>query len=156
MIEIKLCLWNWADYNEGVASWEWFTLPQDIEEMNEWISTKISEGREEVFVCDSEHDFISESTSIAALVALSEEDESYISELSCYDSVYNMDDFDEILNGYTPIEIANMVRFGTYNPMHDYFTFDGYGNIETMSDIEYEDYQEEAFNEGAEEFLRSF
>lgn len=156
MIEIKICLWNWADYNDGIGNWKWFTLPEDIEEMQEWIKNMNNKGKEEFFICDSEHEFIGENTSIKALIELSNHDFDEILELTSYEPAYSMDEFDGIMSGYTPIEIANMIHFGTYSPMDDYFTFDGYANIKTMSDIEYEDCQEEAFNEGAEEFLRNF
>lgn len=156
MIEIKICLWNWASYNDGVSDWEWFTLPQDEEKMQAWIKDLYTKGKEEFFICDSEHNFIEESTSIKALIDLSNHDFEEIIELAYYEPAYSMDDFDEIMSGYTPMEIANMIHFGAYSPMDDYFTFDGYGNIETLSDIEYEDQQEDAFNEGAEEFLRNF
>ncbi len=35
-------------------------------------------------------------------------------------------------------ELANMIHFGTYNPEHSYIGLDGYGNIETMTEEEYQ------------------
>lgn len=43
--------------------------------------------------------------------------------------IYSTDDFDELMNGETPSEIANRVAFGDYNPFHKWFWFNGYGNI---------------------------
>lgn len=43
--------------------------------------------------------------------------------------IYSMDDFDEIMDGKTPSEIANMVTYGDYNPFNMWFWFNGYGNV---------------------------
>lgn len=43
--------------------------------------------------------------------------------------IYSTDDFDELMNGETPSEIASRVAFGDYNPCHMWFWFNGYGNI---------------------------
>lgn len=55
----------------------------------------------------------------------------------CY--IYSMDDFDEIMDGNTPIKIANRVAYGDYNPFHMWFWFNGYGNVITGDDPEYSD-----------------
>lgn len=46
-------------------------------------------------------------------------------------SYYDMDEFDEFLSGHTPMEIAQMIYFGDFNPNDDYFRFNGYGNLES-------------------------
>ena len=54
---------------------------------------------------------------------------------------YDMDDFDEFMDGYTPMEIARMIFFGgDFNPNHDFFRFNGYGNLESANwhDVEAE------------------
>lgn len=43
--------------------------------------------------------------------------------------IYSTDDFDELMNGETPSEIASRVAFGDYNPFHKWFWFNGCGNI---------------------------
>ena len=43
--------------------------------------------------------------------------------------IYSTDDFDELMSGETPSEIASRVAFGDYNPCHMWFWFNGYGNI---------------------------
>lgn len=156
MNNIKICLWNWADYNNGVASWEWFTLPEDAETMYEWIKTMNNDGKEEIFICDSEHSFISESTSIVALIELSNTEYDEIIELASYEPAYDIEMLDEMLQYHTPSEIIRMIHFGDYSPLDDYFMFNGYANIETMTETEYERYREDAFNEGASEFLRNY
>lgn len=44
---------------------------------------------------------------------------------------YDMDEFDEFLSGRTPMEIAQMIFFGDFNPNADYFHFNVYGNLES-------------------------
>lgn len=44
---------------------------------------------------------------------------------------YDMDSFDEFLDGYTPMEIAQMMWFGEFNPNDEYFRFNAYGNLES-------------------------
>ena len=45
---------------------------------------------------------------------------------------YDMDEFDEFMSNYSPMEIAQMVFFGgDFNPNDDYFRFTAYGNLET-------------------------
>ena len=52
---------------------------------------------------------------------------------SCFEDYvyYDMDSFDEVLASYTPLEIAQMVYFGEFNPNDDYFHFNAYGNLES-------------------------
>ena len=54
---------------------------------------------------------------------------------------YDMASFDEFLDGYTPMEIAQMIFFGgDFNPNHDFFRFNVYGNLESANwrDVEAE------------------
>ena len=52
---------------------------------------------------------------------------------------------------HEPQDIANMVAYGSYKPYHDFIGFDGYGNIESMTEEEYKQellvYFEEYFME---------
>lgn len=50
----------------------------------------------------------------------------------CDDMIYDMAEFNEMFSSYEPEEIANRIHFGDYNPFHDYFTFNGYGNVQTL------------------------
>lgn len=50
--------------------------------------------------------------------------------------INDMGQFDEVFHGVSPLTIACQVRYGDFNPNHDYFTFDGYGNIESLYDVE--------------------
>ena len=44
---------------------------------------------------------------------------------------YDMDEFDEFLAGSTPMEIAQMIFFGDFNPNDEYYRFNAYGNLES-------------------------
>ena len=46
---------------------------------------------------------------------------------------YDMDDFDEFMDGYTPMEIAQMIFFGDFNPNDEYFGSNAYGNLESVN-----------------------
>ena len=43
--------------------------------------------------------------------------------------VYSMDEFDEIMSSLSPWEIARCAYYGNFCPAHDYFWFNGYGNL---------------------------
>ena len=49
---------------------------------------------------------------------------------------YNMDEFDELLDGYTPMEIAELVQYGEFNSCNQYFGFDVYGHLVSCSEDE--------------------
>ena len=50
------------------------------------------------------------------------------------DIYYDMDDFDEFMANYSPMEIAQMIFFdGAFNPNDDYFRFNAYGNLESAN-----------------------
>lgn len=37
----------------------------------------------------------------------------------------------------SPQDIANMVVYGSYKPYHEFIGFDGYGNLESMTEDDY-------------------
>ena len=52
----------------------------------------------------------------------------------CFEeSIYfDMAEFDDFMLNYSPMEIAQMIFFGGgFNPNHDYFRFNAYGNLES-------------------------
>ncbi len=59
---------------------------------------------------------------------------------ACDDRIYLMDEFDEIMSGVEPWEIARSVFFGSFNPTYDYFKFNGYGNLQSIYEYEIKDY----------------
>lgn len=59
--------------------------------------------------------------------------------------VNDMEMLDDVLQGFEPSRIACMVRFGSFNPSDNWFTFDGYGNLESLWSVAewLEDYTDE-------------
>lgn len=47
------------------------------------------------------------------------------------DAIYSMDDFDELLYGREPWEIARAAYYGEFCPTDNYFRFNVYGNLES-------------------------
>ena len=47
------------------------------------------------------------------------------------DEIIEMERFDEICEGMTPSDIARGIFYGDFNPNHEYFNFNGYGNFES-------------------------
>ena len=47
------------------------------------------------------------------------------------DHIYMMSDLADVLAGTDPVDIVNMVAFGDFNPNHEWFAFNGYGNLES-------------------------
>lgn len=46
------------------------------------------------------------------------------------DEIYSMGEFNEIMDGYSPLDIVQKIYYGgNFNPNHDYFAFDGYANL---------------------------
>ena len=73
------------------------------------------------------------------LLSLCREINSYDGSLDQFD-IFEMDEFDEMLDGKTPTEIVNSIRCGGFASTDEYFRFNGYGNIESLS---YADIEEE-------------
>ena len=48
-----------------------------------------------------------------------------------YDCYYSMEMFDEVTQEFEPFDLACMIAYGDFNPHHEYFYYNGYGNIET-------------------------
>ena len=47
-------------------------------------------------------------------------------------ALYAAEEFDELMTGFTPSALADMVLYGDYSSSAEFFTFDGYGNIESV------------------------
>ena len=55
---------------------------------------------------------------------------------SCFDDCvyYDMAEFDDFMSNSSPMEIAQMIFFGGgFNPNHDFFRFNAYGNLESAN-----------------------
>lgn len=87
--------------------------------------------------------------------------ESIISEVYCLNGelenlvFYSTDEIDDILHGYRPSQIADMMFYGNYNPCHVVFRFDGYGNLESLSQWDLEDEYKMYIDEIVEALLRN-
>jgi hypothetical protein len=86
---------------------------------------------------------------------------SYCYANDCFDDLlYELDDnnINEIMEGKEPIEIIRMTAYGDFNYSHDYFRFDGYRNLESLSYLTSENLPElienivDAIIENPEEF----
>ena len=49
------------------------------------------------------------------------------------DRIYSMYELDELLEGRTPTDILSMGFYGDFRPQHDFFWFNGYGDLETAN-----------------------
>ena len=80
------------------------------------------------------------------LLGMVQEVNSYNGDLD-YLEFYDMDSFNDIMNGLDPDELARRIFHGDFNPNHEYFEFNGYGNLESLSEYDVEkellDYEEE-------------
>lgn len=47
------------------------------------------------------------------------------------DQIYSMYELDELLEGRTPTDILSRGFYGDFRPQHDFFWFNGYGNLES-------------------------
>ena len=51
------------------------------------------------------------------------------------DRIYSMYELDELLEGRTPTDILSRGFYGDFRPQHDFFWFNGYGNLESADYI---------------------
>lgn len=142
--ELKICVWDWKSYNDGIGNWKWFDY-DELDEIEGYIEELAEKGLEEVFICDYEcshklpvnnHTDIS---SVLNLVNSLDEIEEAIQERIAERELFNMDEFEEVFRDYTPTQLATVIHFGEYNPMDEYFTFDGYSNIKTLNISQYKE-----------------
>ena len=65
-----------------------------------------------------------------------------MNELGYYDNmIFDMGEIDE--HFVSPFDALQSAYFGSFNPNHDYFVYDGYGNIETIHERDLGDYMED-------------
>lgn len=57
-----------------------------------------------------------------------------------YDMEY---EFDELCDGMKPWEVARACYYGDFNPTHDYWHYDGYGNFESTDYFNYDESDKE-------------
>ena len=71
-------------------------------------------------------------------------------------TLYNMCDFDVMMEGYTPTELAERIFFGDFNPNGDYFYFNGYANLESIYEWEMQDHFEPIIDEIIDSMLYNY
>ena len=142
--ELRLCIWDWKSYNDGIGNWKWFDM-DELDEVEDYIEELANQGLEEAFICDYEcsHKLaINNYTSVASVLNLVnslDEIEEAIQERIISHDIYEMGEFEEVFRDYTPTQLATVIHFGEYNPMDEYFTFDGYSNIKTLKTSQYKE-----------------
>ena len=52
-------------------------------------------------------------------------------------------EFDELCGGMKPWDIARACYYGDFNPAHDYWPYDGYGNFESTDYLDYDESDKE-------------
>lgn len=70
--------------------------------------------------------------------------------------LYNMDDFDEMMEEYTPTELAQRIFFGDFNPNDDYFYFNSYANLESINEWEMQGHFEPIIDEIVDSMLYNY
>ena len=139
---LRLCVWDWKSYNQGIGNWKWFDF-DELDEVEDYITELAEKGLEEAFICDYECShklaigIYTNISSVLNLVNSLDEIEESIEERISERDLFNMDEFEEVFRDYTPTQLATVIHFGEYNPINEYFTFDGYGNIKTLNNYEY-------------------
>lgn len=58
----------------------------------------------------------------------------YCDAANCMDDcIYELDELEEVLDGVDKWELVRMIRFGDFDFMKDFWSFDGYGNLESYN-----------------------
>ena len=65
----------------------------------------------------------------------------YCEETKQFDNlIYSMSEFDDIMNNYTPTDLALVIVNGEFSPYSEYFTFNGEGNLVSFGNEDIEEY----------------
>ena len=67
----------------------------------------------------------------------------YLEELAWY----NMDEFNELNNDMRPWEVARACYYGDFCPVHSYWRYDAYGNLESTDFLKFDDADKDAIVE---------
>ena len=164
-MEMKIYLTNLGKYNEGELVGKRFTLPINIKEALKEIGVAKGTQYEEYFITDYENDLglkigeyesLEKLNNIATYIKDKNIDEIYRDIILYFgndDEVYPIDELDDMLYGLSALDVAKMIHFGSYNPNHDYFKFNGYDNIETLSSWDIEDVQKATVLDNIEQYV---
>lgn len=64
----------------------------------------------------------------------------YCGTVSSENYIMYMEEFDDYMEGFTPLDIALTIFNGDFNPNDDYFTFNGYANLVSIHESDLQDY----------------
>ena len=169
-MEIKVFVSNLGLYNDGIINGEWKSLP--VKDVHRDILDKIIQKDEkglyinDFIISDYEAPFeIDQYENLEALNNLAKALENYETIKNVYDElddrdrfafseVYSFEDPEEFINNSfsSPYEAAMAVGRWHVNLNDDYVYFNGYGNLETISEAEYL----KKINENATEIIEEF
>lgn len=150
-MKTEIFLTDLTAYVNGVLKGEWIDL-SDVSNTEEALELANIPKNHEFFITDYEACFkIDEYDNIDNLIEKANLLEEFTDELDMleyildnysdreYHNLLVFDDLDDMLQGYEPTEVASMVFFGNIqNFSDDYFRFNGYGNIESLNQYQYE------------------
>ena len=72
-------------------------------------------------------------------------------------TLYDMADFDMVIGeGYTPTELAERIFFGDFNPNDDYFYFNSYANLESITENDMFDHFEMIIDEVVDSMIYNY
>lgn len=150
-MKTRIFLTDLTEYVNGILKGEWVDLCE-VSDTEEALELANVPSNHEFFITDYESCFkINEYDNIDNLIEKANLLEEFDDELDMleyildnysdreYHNLLVFDDLDEMLQGYDPSTVVGMVFFGNIqNFSDDYFRFDGYGNIESLSQYQYE------------------
>lgn len=87
------------------------------------------------------------------LHSLVSEMNSYNGALEHLDVQENNEEFFEVYFTGNPMEAVRATQYGDYNYNHDYVSFDGYGNLVSYSQYEYDELLEDNIDEIADQLM---
>ena len=65
---------------------------------------------------------------------------------------YEMEQINELFQSAEPLEILRMAHYGEFDWNDDYFTINGYGNLESVNEFEFEKILKDSQNEIVERY----
>lgn len=150
-MKTEIFLTDLTAYVNGTLKGEWIDL-SEVSDTEEALELAGIPSNHEFFITDYESCFkIDEYDNIDSLIEKANLLEEFTDELDMleyildnysdreYHNLLVFDDLDEMLQGYDPSTVAGMVFFGNIqNFSDDYFRFNGYGNIESLNQWQYE------------------
>lgn len=147
----KIFLTDLTAYVNGTLEGAWVDL-SDVSNTQEALELAGIPKNHEFFITDYESCFkINEYDNIDNLIEKANLVEEFTDELDMleyildnysnreYHNLLVFEDLDDMLQGYEPTKVARMVFFGNIQNFNDdYFRFNGYGNIESLNQWQYE------------------